>query len=127
MARHPTGSRATRSIFSKTRISLGRARRRSCATSPSPKASAATDHSSAPRSRRRSNSPSALAAAGLPVTLETAYDLLTSAPLLEEIMLMVVEKAAPSEAEQLLDYYLTNFLAQPPEQLGGVKTTVANY
>ncbi len=68
-----------------------------------------------------------LSAAGLPVTLETAYDLLTSTSLLEEIMLMVLEKASPAEAEQLLEHYLANFLAQPPEQLGGVKTTVANY
>jgi hypothetical protein len=68
-----------------------------------------------------------LTVAGLPVTLETAYDLLTSDKLLEEVMLMVIEHGPAAEAEQLLDHYLTNLLAQPTEQLGGVKTTVANY
>lgn len=69
----------------------------------------------------------ALTAAGLPVTLETAYDLLTSDKLLEEVMLMAIEHASPGEADQLLDHYLTNLLSQPAEQLGGVKTTIANY
>ena len=32
-----------------------------------------------------------------------------------------------STAEDLLDHYEDNFLAQPAEQLGGVKTTIANY
>ena len=68
-----------------------------------------------------------LTAAGLPVTLETAYDLLTSDKLLEEVMLLAIEHGSPSEADQLLDHYLTNLLSQPAEQLGGVKTTVANY
>ncbi len=68
-----------------------------------------------------------LAAAGVPVTLETAYDLLTSKDLIEEVMLLVLENAPTAIADELVDHYLTNFLAQPPEQLGGVKTTVANY
>ncbi len=67
-----------------------------------------------------------LAAAGLPVTLETAYDLLTSEPLLKEIMEMIGAQTTP-EAEELFSHYQTNLLAQPAEQLGGVKTTIANY
>lgn len=67
-----------------------------------------------------------LAAAGLPVNLEMAYDILTTDPLLKDIMKMVAESGRP-EADELVTHYHTNLLAQPTEQLGGVKTTVANY
>ena len=67
-----------------------------------------------------------LAAAELPVTLETAYDLLTSETQLKTVMAKVTALAT-LEAEQLNEHYQSNFLAQPAEQLGGVKTTVANY
>jgi hypothetical protein len=68
-----------------------------------------------------------LAAAQLPVTLEGAYDLLTNDPLLDDVMLLVIDHAPPDEADKLLDHYSTNLRSQPAEQLGGVKTTVANY
>lgn len=69
-----------------------------------------------------------LDAAGLPVTLETAYDLLTSDAQLKRITKMLAEQDPPHPArEQLLDHYHSNLAAQPPEQLGGVKSTVANY
>jgi hypothetical protein len=68
----------------------------------------------------------ALAAAELPVALDSAYGFLTSETLMEEVMGRVAE-ADTEEAAGILDHYQQNFLAQPPEQLGGVKSTVANY
>src|SRR5256885_12997968 len=38
-----------------------------------------------------------------------------------------IEKANAPGADVLREHYESNFLAQPAEQLGGVKTTVANY
>jgi hypothetical protein len=67
-----------------------------------------------------------LAAVHYPVTLETAYDLLTSDDLLKELMETLAKDASP-ESQQLAGHYRDNFLGQPAEQLGGVKTTVANY
>lgn len=67
-----------------------------------------------------------LAAVRYPVTLETAYDLLTSDDLLKELMETLAKGASP-ESQQLAGHYRDNFLGQPAEQLGGVKTTVANY
>jgi hypothetical protein len=68
----------------------------------------------------------ALRCAELPVTLENAYEFLTSDSLLREVMALVAGKATP-EAQALTDHFKDNVLAQPAEQLGGVKTTVANY
>lgn len=69
-----------------------------------------------------------LATAGLPVTLETAYDLLTSATQLEETIELLGKQAAENPtAAELIDHYHASFLGQPAEQLGGVKSTVANY
>jgi hypothetical protein len=68
----------------------------------------------------------ALAVARMPVTLESTYNLLTSTTLMENVMEMVEKQKTP-EAEKLVDHYQGSFLAQPAEQLGGVKTTVANY
>ena len=67
----------------------------------------------------------ALAVARMPVTLDCTYEFLTTS-LLEDVMGMVA-KEKTFEAEELVDHYHGNFLAQPSEQLGGVKTTVANY
>ena len=68
----------------------------------------------------------ALRCAGLPVTLENTYEFLTSDALLREVMEMVAKKATP-EAQELTDHFRGQLLGQPAEQLGGVKTTVANY
>jgi type IV secretory pathway TraG/TraD family ATPase VirD4 len=46
--------------------------------------------------------------------------------LLREIMEMVAQKNTPI-AQSLTDHFKGNLLAQPAEQLGGVKTTIANY
>lgn len=67
-----------------------------------------------------------LATAGLPVTLARTYRLLTSDTALEEAM-ELLEEQNTSETRILLDHYESAFRAQPPEQLGGVKTTIANY
>ena len=67
-----------------------------------------------------------LAAVQLPVTLANAYEFLTSDTLLKEVMDMVESKPTP-EAKTLLEHYQSALASQPPEQLGGVKTTIANY
>jgi len=67
-----------------------------------------------------------LAVAGYAVTLERAYALLTSSEVLADVMAMLEKQNTPA-AKLLHDHYEGAFLAQPAEQLGGVKTTVANY
>lgn len=67
-----------------------------------------------------------LDAAGHSVTLRHAYDFLTLDTLQKEIMGMLGEQDTP-DARLLVKHYENNFLGQPPEQLGGVKTTLANY
>ena len=66
-----------------------------------------------------------LDAAGLPVTLDNAYEFLTSNTMLDELMALVTESDT-SPAKTLLEHYEA-LKSQPPEQLGGVRTTVANY
>jgi len=68
----------------------------------------------------------ALAMARMPVALDCAYNLLTSTTLMEDVMGWV-SSVKTEEAEELVAHYNGNFLAQPAEQLGGVKTTIANY
>lgn len=67
-----------------------------------------------------------LATAGLSVTLKHAYDFLTLELLQKEIMQMLAEQDVPV-ARSLVKHYDDSFVAQPPEQLGAVKTTLANY
>ena len=68
----------------------------------------------------------ALHCAGLGVTLAQAYELLTIPWLLEETM-KLMEKDPSAEATELLQHYYGAFINQPAEQLGGVRTTIANY
>ncbi len=68
----------------------------------------------------------ALHCAGLAVSLVNAYEFLTIPWLLTETMEML-EKDPSDEATQLLEHYHGTFITQPAEQLGGVKTTIANY
>ena len=68
----------------------------------------------------------ALRCAGLPVTLENTYEFLTTDNVMREVMEML-EKNDDQEAPEVLDHFKHRWLAQPPEQLGGIKTTVANY
>jgi len=67
-----------------------------------------------------------LSIAGLSVTLENAYGLLTSDSVLKDVMDMLAKQDTPT-AKLLLEHYEGAFRSQPAEQLGGVKTTVANY
>ena len=67
-----------------------------------------------------------LAISGLPVTLENAYGLLTADAVLKDVMGMLAKLATPA-AKVLAEHYEGAFKSQPAEQLGGVKTTVANY
>ncbi|HEX2852815.1 MAG TPA: type IV secretion system DNA-binding domain-containing protein [Opitutaceae bacterium] len=68
----------------------------------------------------------ALHCAGFGVTLASAHQFFASDALILDVMARVEKQATP-EAELLADHYLGNWLAQPAEQLGGVKTTIANY
>lgn len=67
-----------------------------------------------------------LALAGLAVTLENAYGLLTSDSVLKDVMDLLAAQETPA-AKLLIEHYEGAFRSQPAEQLGGVKTTVANY
>ena len=68
----------------------------------------------------------ALRCAEFPVTLANTYEFLSSETLLSEVMQLVAKKAT-REAQSLMDHFKSNLLAQPAEQLGGVKATIANY
>jgi len=68
----------------------------------------------------------ALACAGCDVTLATAYAFLTSDVEQGRVTARLAAVDTP-EAKALTDHYHFNFSKQPPEQLGGVKTTIANY
>lgn len=67
-----------------------------------------------------------LAISGLPVTLDNAYGLLTTDSVLKDVMDMLAKQDS-AVAKVLLEHYEGAFRSQPAEQLGGVKTTVANY
>ncbi|MGH7946572.1 MAG: hypothetical protein ACREF9_16420 [Opitutaceae bacterium] len=67
-----------------------------------------------------------LAAADYEVTLDRAYVLLTSKAVIENVTDSLAKMNTP-EARVFLDRYEEAFCGQPAEQLGGVKTTVANY
>jgi hypothetical protein len=67
-----------------------------------------------------------LEAVRLPVTLDNAYEFLTSDHMLSELMEMVAKQDSTG-AQPLLEHYQDALKSQPPEQLGGVKTTIANY
>lgn len=69
---------------------------------------------------------SVLDARGVAVTLETAYDLLMSDEQMTQMLADLKQQGSP-HAEKLKDHYDRNFASQPPEQLGGVRTTIANY
>ncbi len=61
----------------------------------------------------------------LPVTIDNCYYLVTDMAEMEKRINELVEKAKP-EHRHLLDYY-REFVKQPPEQLGGIRSTVFNY
>jgi type IV secretory pathway TraG/TraD family ATPase VirD4 len=65
---------------------------------------------------------------GADVTLENAYHLLLDERDLEEALgdLATTGHLSPRRRE-LADHFRSRFLSQPPEQIGGVKETIANY
>ena len=67
----------------------------------------------------------ALKCAGLPLTLEGTFELLSSERLLKDVMEMIEKKGTP-EAKSLMSHYEDAFKNQPAEQLGGVKATLSN-
>jgi hypothetical protein len=67
-----------------------------------------------------------LAKAGYEVTLERAYDLFVDETFLEKAFAFLLNDGG-DEAKHLLNHYKENIVKQPPEQLGGVKTTILNY
>jgi hypothetical protein len=68
----------------------------------------------------------ALRCAGFSVTLANAYEFLTSDALFDDVMDFVA-KSGTEEAQDLIDHSQAQLRSQPTEQLGGVKTTIANY
>lgn len=67
----------------------------------------------------------ALKCAALPVTLENAYELLSSDEMLLDVVGLLEENGTP-EAKALVSHFETHIAGQPAEQLGGVRGTLAN-
>ncbi len=67
----------------------------------------------------------ALDCAGLPVTLEHAYEMLSSDAFMQEV-LASIRNVKSDEAARLLEHHRTQISNQPAEQMGGVRGTLAN-
>jgi type IV secretory pathway TraG/TraD family ATPase VirD4 len=61
------------------------------------------------------------------VTLENAYHLLSDEKDMEEAMQDLANSYPTECRRELADHFRNRFLSQPPEQLGGVRETIANY
>jgi Type IV secretion-system coupling protein DNA-binding domain len=61
------------------------------------------------------------------VTLENAYHLLIDERDLQEALNDLTAGAPSPGRQELTSHFRTRFLNQPPEQIGGVKETIANY
>ena len=64
---------------------------------------------------------------GADVTLENAYHLLLDQGDLDEAMTDLASGHQTPRRRELLEHFTNRFLSQPPEQIGGVKETIANY
>ena len=64
---------------------------------------------------------------GADVTLENAYHLLLDERDLEEAMNDLATGHPTPRRRELVEHFRNRFLSQPPEQIGGVKETIANY
>jgi type IV secretory pathway TraG/TraD family ATPase VirD4 len=64
---------------------------------------------------------------GADVTLENAYQFLLDERDLEEAIDDLASGNHSSRCHALADHFRNRFLSQPPEQIGGVKETIANY
>ena len=61
------------------------------------------------------------------VTLENAYHLLLDQSDLDEAMTDLASSHQTMRRRELAEHFTNRFLSQPPEQIGGVKETIANY
>jgi type IV secretory pathway TraG/TraD family ATPase VirD4 len=64
---------------------------------------------------------------GADVTLENAYHLLLDQSDLDEAMTDLASGHQTMRRRELSEHFTNRFLSQPPEQIGGVKETIANY
>ncbi len=64
---------------------------------------------------------------GADVTLENAYHLLLDQSDLDEAMTDLASSHQTARRRELVAHFTNRFLSQPPEQIGGVKETIANY
>jgi type IV secretory pathway TraG/TraD family ATPase VirD4 len=64
---------------------------------------------------------------GADVTLENAYHLLLDQTDLDEAMTDLASSHQTVRRRELAEHFANRFLSQPPEQIGGVKETIANY
>ena len=64
---------------------------------------------------------------GADVTLENAYSLLLDQSDLDEAMSDIASAHQTTRRRELTEHFANRFLSQPPEQIGGVKETIANY
>jgi type IV secretory pathway TraG/TraD family ATPase VirD4 len=64
---------------------------------------------------------------GADVTLNNAYDLLLNQGDLEEVLDDLASVEPTPRRRELASHFSNRFLSQPPEQIGGVKETIANY
>ena len=64
---------------------------------------------------------------GADVTLENAYHLLLDQSDLDEAMTDLASTLQTIRRRELAEHFANRFLSQPPEQIGGVKETIANY
>ena len=61
------------------------------------------------------------------MTLENAYHLLLDQSDLDEAMTDLASSHQTMRRRELAEHFTNRFLSQPPEQIGGVKETIANY
>ncbi|MFZ3377705.1 MAG: type IV secretory system conjugative DNA transfer family protein [Chthoniobacterales bacterium] len=64
---------------------------------------------------------------GADVTLENEYHLLLDQSDLDEAMTDLASTHQTIRRRELAEHFTNRFLSQPPEQIGGVKETIANY
>lgn len=64
---------------------------------------------------------------GADVTLENAYHLLLDQSDMDEAMTDLTSGQQTPRRRELVQHFTNRFLSQPPEQIGGVKETIANY
>jgi Type IV secretion-system coupling protein DNA-binding domain len=64
---------------------------------------------------------------GADVTLDNAYHLLLDQGDLDEAMTDLASSHQSARRRELSEHFSNRFLSQPPEQIGGVKETIANY